>query len=300
MWPSTHVTDIRSNPNDQIVHAASVLLRSGHRKRVFRAIYAGKQRVKKVSELTRAADLSRIRVLQEGRILSSNGIVRQTKMDGETAYEKDVFYSQHRDKILSLAADKGRLERFPTKVRPHLGSVKLESVQLPRKFIRVRQITIEEVDSFAKVRRFSNTRPPTPKPVSEALFKAGVQKILGEFGKFQDWGGELNDLLTTRLRLNGKRRPAAFGFKGRGQRGKLTPKQMGKNGDQIQRLFMTDAEVFFVQHWGQVGESVYHLMHELAKAKSASEGNTIYYGVVDGTDTQILMQAYPRFFARRR
>lgn len=295
-----HVTDIRSNPSDQIAHAAGVLLKSEHRKKVFKAIYAGKRRAKKVSELTRPTNLSRVRVLQEGKILSSNGIVRQTKLGGETAYEKDAFYSQHRDKILSLARDKGRLERFPTKVRPHPATVKLESVQLPRNFIRVRQITIEDVDSFAKARRFRKTPPLTPGPVSEAMFKRGIQRILGEFGKFQDWGGELNDLLTTRLRLSGKRKPAAFGFKGRGQGGKLTPKKMGKNGDQIQRLFMTNAEVFFVQYWGQVDESVPHLMHQLAKAKSASEGNMIYYCVIDGADTQILMQAYPRFFAPGR
>jgi len=64
-------------------------------------------------------------------------------------------------------------------------------------------------------------------------------------------------------------------------------------------IFMTDAQVFFLQYWGQVDESVYHLMRELAKAKSASEGATIYYGVIDGTDTQIMMLAYPKFFARR-
>jgi hypothetical protein len=298
MLPS-HVTDIRSNPNDQIAHAANVLLRSEHRKRVFAAICAGKRRVKKVSELASAVHLSRVRVLQEGKILSSNGIVRQTKVDGETAYEKDDFYSQHKDKILGLARDKRRLARLPTKVRPHSAGVKLERVQLPRRFINVRQITIEEVESFSKVCRFKKARFLAPQPVPESLFKSGVQEILGEPGKFQDWGGELNDLLTTRLRLNGRRMPAAFGFKGPGQGGKLTPKKMGKNGNQIQRLFMSPAEVFFIQYWGQVDESVYHFMHELAKAKSASEGTKIYYGVIDGTDTQVLMRAYPRFFVRR-
>lgn len=294
----THVTDIRSNPNDQIGHAASVLLRSEHRKRVFRAIYAGKRRVKKVSDLTTVVHLSRVRVLQEGKILSGNGIVRQTKVDGETAYEKDDFYSRHRDKILSLARNKRQLDRLPTKIRPHIVGTTIERVQLPRKFISVRHVTVEEVQPFSRVRR--SRKSLIPRPVPEAVFKKGVQKILGETGKFQDWGGELNDLLTSRVRLNGRRRLAAFGFKGPGQGGRLTPKKMGKNGDQIQRLFMSTAEVFFVQYWDQVDESVYHLMQELAKAKSASEGKTIYYGVIDGSDTQALIGAYPRFFARRR
>src|ERR1700675_497554 len=291
MLPLAQVTDVRSNPNDQIAHAAAVLLRSEHRKRVFTAIYAGKQKTKKISDLTGPVELSRIRVLQEGKVLSSNGIVRQTKVDGETAYEKDPFYSQNKKKILSLASEKARLDKFPTKVKPHAVGLKYETVQIPRKFVRVRQINVDHIDSFANIRRVKRIRSVIPQPVSEALFKRGVQKILGEVGKFQDWGGELNDLFTTRLRVNGKRIQAAFGFKGRGQGGVLTPKKMGKNGDQIQRLFMSDAEAFIVQYWGQVHESVYRLMHELAKAKSVSEGNTVFYGIIDGAAAQLLMLA---------
>jgi hypothetical protein len=300
MWPSTHVTDVRSNPNDQIAHAASVLLRSEHRKRVFRAIYKGKQKIKKVSDLTSPTRLSRVRVLQEGKILANNGIVRQLKIEGETAYEKDNFYSQHRHRILSIARDKKRLERFPTKVRPHISATKVEVVQLPRRFIRVRRITIEDVDSFAKVRRLGEGLSQMAHPLKETLFKRGIQKVLGEVGKFQDWGGELNDLLTTRLRVGGRRVTAAFGLKGPGQGGILTPKKMGKNGDQVQRLFVTQADVFLIQYWSQVHESIYNLMHELAKAKSASEGREILYGVIDGKDTQALVLAYPRAFSARR
>jgi hypothetical protein len=100
--------------------------------------------------------------------------------------------------------------------------------------------------------------------------------------------------------MNGRRRHAAIGFKGPGQRAKLTPKKMGKTGNHIPRLFMSPAEVFFTQYWGPVDESVYPLIHELAQAKSASEGSTKDHGVTHGTDPQALMQAYPRFFARGR
>lgn len=75
----------------------------------------------------------------------------------------------------------------------------------------------------------------------------GMQQVLGEKGKFQDWGGEGNDLWTTRLRLGGKRRATAFAFKSGGTPGKLTPAKMGRNGDQIQRLFQSPADVFIVQ-----------------------------------------------------
>jgi hypothetical protein len=55
---------------------------------------------------------------------------------------------------------------------------------------------------------------------------------------------------------------------------------MGKNGDQIQRLFKTAACVFIVQYWGQVAESVVEQMAEFAKAKSATEASVVFYGII--------------------
>jgi hypothetical protein len=75
---------------------------------------------------------------------------------------------------------------------------------------------------------------------------------------------------------------------------------MGKNGDQIQRLFKTPASVFIVQYWGQVSESVIEQMSEFAKAKSAVEGSIIYYGIIDGDDSNRLLKAYPKAFQRER
>jgi hypothetical protein len=59
-------------------------------------------------------------------------------------------------------------------------------------------------------------------------------------------------LYSTLLKIGGKRKAAAFGFKGPGQLGALVPGRMGKNGDQIQRLFQEEADVFFVQHWREI------------------------------------------------
>ena len=82
------------------------------------------------------------------------------------------------------------------------------------------------------------------KKISEKAFKNGIMKLIGETGNFQDWGGEPNDLYTSKLRHKGKRRAIAFAFKGPGTAGVLTPKKLGKNGDQIQRLFLSPAEIF--------------------------------------------------------
>jgi hypothetical protein len=134
--------------------------------------------------------------------------------------------------------------------------------------------------------------------MAESRFKNGIAKILGEGGKFKDWGGERNDLYTNRVRISGHRLPAAFAFKGMGTRGILTPRLMGKNGDQIQRLFKTTACVFIVQYWGQVAESIVEQMAEFAKAKSATEGSLVFYGVIDGGDSNRLLKAYPKAFQR--
>lgn len=289
-----HVSDVRSNPNDQIAHAAKVIGRSNDRAKVFDAICTGKQRVKTVQEIHRVTKLSRKRVLEEGRKLSINHIVAQTKIDGDTAYEKDTFYCSNKSRILSLAKSPKKLAVFPTKVTPQALTGQTVVIKLPKQRIRCHLISVDDVDSFSKVKRHDGKE--TPIPMYENEFKTGIKRILNEHGKFTDWGGEKNDLFTTRLRIKGKRRGAAFAFKGRGKRGKLTPSMMGKNGDQIQRLFMSPAEVFIVQYWNQIDESVIQQMAEFAKAKSVSEGKEILYGVIDGQDSIRLIQAYPRAF----
>ena len=76
----------------------------------------------------------------------------------------------------------------------------------------------------------------------------------------------------------------------------LTPRKMGRNGDQIQRLFRAPADVFIVQYWNQIDETVSEQMRQFALAKSASDGRRIYFGVIDGWDTSRLVQAYPESF----
>jgi hypothetical protein len=84
-------------------------------------------------------------------------------------------------------------------------------------------------------------------------------------------------------------------LKGPAKTGPLVPGKMGKNGDQIQRLLNSPATVFVTQYEGEVRESVYHLMEELAKAK-AILGGTIYWTIIDDDATKRLRKAYPRAF----
>jgi len=164
-------------------------------------------------------------------------------------------------------------------------------VRFNKNLVQIKSITIDDVDSFSNARK---QKESDVKQVYENEVKQVLKNAIGESGKFIDWGGETDDLYSTRLRLNGKRISVAFGLKGRGTKGTLTPKKMGKNGDQIQRLFKSPAEVFFVQYVGQIDESVIDQMKTHAIAKSVTEGKKIYYGIIDGKDTSRLISAYSK------
>lgn len=288
------VSDSRSNPKDQIAHAAEVLGRSQKRRKVFEAIFHGKKRIKTVEEICKNTNLSRKQVLKAGKHLAKNDIVHQTKMNGDTAYEKDDFYQVNKATILRLADDRNKLKTYPTKVNPRV-AIQVETIRLPAPFVRIRQITVDDIDSFENVRTVEELSALSEPPL-ERIFKEGVQKILREFGAFTDWGGEKNDLFTTRLVIDGKRLSTAMAFKGRGTTGKLTPGKLGKNGDQIQRLFQSSANVFLIQYYGQIDESVLDQMTELAKAKSVSAGQKILFGLIDKADTTRIINAYPKCF----
>jgi hypothetical protein len=289
------VSDVRSSPADQIAHVVEVLGRARQRIAVFRAIYHGKRRVKTVNEIATATGLDRVRVLTEGKRLVNNQIVRQIRAAGMTAYEKDPFYSAQKAKILRLVSDPVAFASFPTRAHPRAASIKVVRIRIPKPRIQIRTVTIDDIDSFRQVARI-RVEPGQYTAISESRFKRGIARILGEGGQFRDWGGERNDLYTNKLRISGHRLPAAFAFKGPGTKGILTPRQMGKNGDQIQRLFKTAARVFLVQYWRQIAESVVEQMEEFAKAKSATEGSRVFFGVIDGDDSNRLLKAYPRAF----
>jgi hypothetical protein len=293
------VSDARSNPNDQIAHAVKVLGKSPQRLIVFKAIYRGKKSVKFVNEISQSTGLNNKQVLTAALVLADNEIVKQIRVAGQTGYQKDRFYSRRRGEILRYVRNPRAFSKLPTKAQPKADKQGNITIRFAKNRVLARNITIDDVDSFDKVVGM-RVEPGAYFPMPELRFKKGVKKILGEVGDFQDWGGERNDLFTTRLRVFGRRMPTAFAFKGKGTKKILTPKKMGKNGDQIQRLFKSAASVFIVQYWGQIHESVVEQMIEFARAKSAIEGLTIYYGVIDGDDSNRLIKAYPSAFSKQR
>jgi hypothetical protein len=288
------VTDKYSNFNDNLFHAAGVL-RSKHRRDVFREIYRAKKAIKTQEELQKATGLSAIRILQETAALYANNMIDRQKVKGRYVFSKVPFYRQYKNHVLRLAENRKKLAALPTKVNPGGGARgKSVTIKVPAKSYRIVDVTVDEIDSFSKVRKIDAGQ--AMRPIVEKKFKDGVRKVIGQGGTFTDWGGEKNDLFTTKVRLNGKRVPAAFAFKGRGKKGVLKPKDFGKNGDQILRLFQSDARLFLLQYWNQLDQSVFEQMRFFAIAKSAMTGDKIYFGIIDGDDTQRLKLAYPRQF----
>lgn len=294
------VSDLGSNADENIAHAAKILGRSKSRLQVFGAIYTNKRRVKSADDIHKSTGLSVVRVLQEGKKLSDNNLVIATKVAGRKAYEKIDFFHHHKKRIISLAASPAKLRAFPTKRNPKPSTASRGRltvvVAIPTTKQSARLITIDDIDNFKQVRKVDKSVQFTRMP--EAKFKGGVAKLLGEKGKFKDWGGESRDLASTRVNIAGKRHSAAFAFKGPGTMGKLTPNKMGKNGDQIQRLARCPAEVFIVQYWAQIDDAVLEQLEKFAQLKSYMEGRRIRYGVIDGVDSTRLIAAYPDAFSK--
>ena len=286
------VNDIRSNPNEQIAHAVAVLKRSARLRDVFDAICKGGTKPKTVSQLMATTGKDQVAILQLGGKLADAQLVQKTKVGRETAYAKDRYLASKRAAIHRMIKDPKKLANLPTKYSPR-GGGGIAKVIVRGAKIQIKEVTVDDFDQFAKIKKMK----PTPAPkISERAFKDGVLKLIGETGKFQDWGGEPNDLYTTKLRHQSQRRAIAFAFKGPGTSGVLTPAKLGKNGDQIQRLFLSPAEIFIVQYHGAIAQSVVEQVKAFASLNSIREGKRIYYGIVDGDDTNRLIMAYPKQF----
>ena len=134
-------------------------------------------------------------------------------------------------------------------------------------------IPIEAIGSFA---RAADVRPQdvaalaaSKLPLPEQTVKEFIAKIIGEPYLDTDWGGELSDILTSRIELDGERVAGAFLLKGAGSRQKLKPGDLGKNGDQIRRLSKQDADLYVVQHVGEFDEAVRDQLADMVLAKRA-------------------------------
>jgi len=290
-----NVSDFRANPDETILFAARVVGKSKARHKVFAYIYRGGKRFKTVTEIARATKMTNVRVLQEGGRLDGNHLVVKGKVGGETAYRKDPTLSLYRDRILRTARKPQLGKKYPTKQRPHGSHNTSVTIRVRTAASKPHEITIDDASSFKRVRGVSPLSGLKLQKMAEKRMKEFLKRIIGETHDFQDWGGEKNDLFTTKFRVHGTRIAAAFALKGRATQGPLTPKKIGANGDQIARLFSSPADVHFVVYHSKIDQSINEQMRAFAVGKAMS-GGPVYYGVVDGDDLNRLYQAYRKSF----
>jgi hypothetical protein len=88
--------------------------------------------------------------------------------------------------------------------------------------------------------------------------------------------------------LDGKRISTAFLFKGPAKFHPMIPADLGKNGDQIGRLFSEPADLLILQHCHEVTPAVRKQM----RAYAQQMGNPRRFCILDGYDTLRILKAY--------
>jgi hypothetical protein len=157
-------------------------------------------------------------------------------------------------------------------------------------------IPIEAIDSFAKAAEVGPQQVASlaakKLPLPEQTVKEYIAKIIGEPYLDTDWGGELSDVLTSRIELDGQRVAGAFLLKGAGSKQKLKPADLGKNGDQVRRLSKQDADLYVVQHVGEFDEAVRDQLADMILAKRAKGVPKAVGSLWDGSDCARLFVAH--------
>lgn len=293
------MTQIVSNPSadreEKIEHAAKILRDSEQAKAVFELVYRGPKQFKTIDDMRKklGADFNENTYRAANRLAAEN-ILEKNTHNGRDAYYKIGFYTHNRDRILRLSKNPKRLKKYPTKRKVSLSGG--ESTLTFRTNPQAKQIFIDDIDSFERIRLVKKGDISLVKGFEERKINRGISRILGQPDK-KDWGGERNDIFSTSVKFAGKRIASAFALKGKGTKGALTPKKMGKNGDQISRLFEGTAEVHFVVYNDTVEESIHDSMQAHAISKALGREKTIYFCIVDGSDLARLVGAYPENFA---
>lgn len=149
------------------------------------------------------------------------------------------------------------------------------------------------IDSFALT---DNEAAPTSAELEmllttpESDIKTAFAEIIGECFVQKDWGGERSDLVSTQLRWQGQQYSAAFLFKGPAKPKPMTVADLGKNGDQISRLYSEPADFLVLQHCHSVTSAVRDHM----RAFATRIGQLRYFAIVDGADTVRILRRHSK------
>lgn len=147
------------------------------------------------------------------------------------------------------------------------------------------EIFVDQIDVLSALQDYRPRYKPSDlnrlKDIPEKEVKHAFAEILGEPTVPKDWGGEQSDLFTTQVRVRSERISAAFAFKGPAKFHPMTMADLGKNGDQINRLFAEPADLLVLQHCHEITPPVRGSMRAFAQQM----GQPRLFCLIDGYDT---------------
>jgi hypothetical protein len=286
--------DLGSNLEENLERWAKMLRHAGRNRTVFDTIYSSRKVSWRNDEIATATGLKGKNASEAAKALHDRALL--TRLPGlPIRYSKRPDVYREKRKLLNLAASPKKLAALPTKRKPQPSGRLRPNAMVGRAI----HITVDDIDSFSRVKRITPDDVPQeliPERLPEDVFKNGIEIILSERTRLKDWGGENLDLYSTNLIIKGKRRAVGIALKGPAKSGALTPGKMGKNGDQIDRLFSQAIDVAIVQYEGDIAISVPSLMDKLAREKARSEEKNIYYCLINLLDSYRLRLAYRNAF----
>ncbi|WP_122816024.1 hypothetical protein [Nocardioides pantholopis] len=148
----------------------------------------------------------------------------------------------------------------------------------------------QQVDQFEGVdfTRGENSDLELMRGVGEEAVKHWFAEIIGQSDVPKDWGGEQFDLWTRFLSVDGTPLRTAFAFKGPAAFHPMRIADLGKNGDQIQRLAESPADLLVVQHCHTITSRVEHMLRTYA----TSPKNVRRYMLIDGYATAAILKHF--------
>jgi hypothetical protein len=153
------------------------------------------------------------------------------------------------------------------------------------------EVFVDGIDSFALVRNEPHPKKSELsllKDIPEESIKRAFAEIIGEPNVPKDWGGEASDLFSANVMLDGERISTAFAFKGPAKFRPMRMAELGKNGDQIHRLFSEPADLLVLQHCHEITPPVRAAM----RAYATNIGNPRLFSLINGYDTLRVLRAY--------
>ncbi|MGV3713455.1 hypothetical protein [Pseudolysinimonas sp.] len=148
-----------------------------------------------------------------------------------------------------------------------------------------------EIDQFAGIDWTSRISSAVMKKVAdtpEAVVKAAVADLLAQDFVPMDWGGERSDMFTSNTRMGGRFVRSAWLLKGKSVKHPMRIADLGKNGDQLDRLFTEPAELYVVQSNQPIATDVRSMLDRCVHDyRSPSLGM-----VVDGDSTARILKLH--------